>query len=459
MCLAGMMPPPMSESPAAPSISYATPAHSPQPKYAVALVLLILINVFNYVDRQVLAGVELPISKEFNATQAMMGWLVTGFLLVYMVFAPAFGWWADRYSKWKLIGFSMILQSLASGGSGIAQSYMMLLVMRCAVGIGEAAWGPAAPSLLAQMYPVEKRGKILAFFYAAIPVGSALGYAVGGLMLHLMGDWRWAFYVLMPPGVIIGLLCFFMKDPPRNVSAVPTSNKPDLKRYLTLLKIPSYSYNCAAMTFMTFAIGGIAFWMPRYLKVDRGLSEVQATLWFGVISAAAGLLATIVGGIVGDRLRGRFPGSYFHVSGVGLVLGMPLVMLLMVTPFPYAWGVLFAAVFCLFLNTGPGNTILANVVPEHLRSGGFALNIFIIHLLGDAISPPIIGWIADLNKTTTTSGLGLGFVIVSIMLGVGGVVAWLGARHLEADTRKASGPALESTVAEAVVATQQKIQP
>lgn len=421
----------------------ATSTPDPRRGYAFALGLLILINVFNYVDRQVLAGVELPISKTFNATQTMMGWLVTGFLLVYMVFAPAFGWWADRYNKWKLIGFSMILQSLASGGSGIAGSYAILLFMRCAVGIGEAAWGPAAPSLLAQMYPVEKRGKILAFFYAAIPVGSALGYAVGGLMLwtteKLTGtaDWRWAFYVLMPPGVLIGILCFFMKDPPRHASAVPKSNKPDFRRYLTLMKIPSYAYNCAAMTFMTFAIGGIAFWMPRYLKVDRGLPEIQATLVFGVVAAAAGLIATIIGGVIGDKLRGRFPGSYFHVSAVGLILGMPLVMLLMVTPFPYAWGVLFAAVFCLFVNTGPGNTILANVVPESLRSGGFALNIFIIHLLGDAISPPIIGWIADHNKTDTGSGLGLGFIIVSIMLGLGGVVAWLGARHLEADTKRA----------------------
>lgn len=429
---------PMSDPSPAPSPS------SPQPRYAFALFLLILINLFNYVDRQVLAGVELPISKTFDATQAMMGWLVTGFLLVYMVFAPVFGWWADRYSKWKLIGFSMILQSLASGGSGLAPSYVMLLVMRCAVGIGEAAWGPAAPSLLSQMYPVEKRGKILAFFYAAIPVGSALGYAVGGLMLwateRLTGtaDWRWAFYVLMPPGVIIGLLCFFMKDPPRHASAVPKSNKPDLGRYLTLMKIPSYAYNCAAMTFMTFAIGGIAFWMPRYLKVDRGLPEIQATLVFGVVSAAAGLIATIVGGVIGDRLRSRYPGSYFHVSAVGLILGMPMVMLMMITPFPYAWGVLFAAVFCLFINTGPGNTILANVVPESLRSGGFALNIFIIHLLGDAISPPVIGWIADRTKTDTSSGLGLGFVVVSAMLGIGGVVAWLGARHLERDTKAAS---------------------
>jgi MFS family permease len=434
MCLAGMMPPPMSESPAAPT-STAT-----KRRYRFALYLLILINVFNYVDRQVLAAVQQPIAQEFGSTKTMMGWLLTGFLLVYMIFAPIFGWWADRYSKWKLIGFSMVLQSLASGGSGIAQGYWMLLFMRCAVGIGEAAWGPAAPALLSQMYSVEKRGKILSYFYAAIPFGSALGYVVGGAMLSIMGHWRWAFYVLMPPGVIIGLICFFMKDPQPEVLAAgeTRSAKPDFRRYITLMKIPSYALNCAAMTFMTFAIGGIAFWMPEYLKVDHGLSEWASTAGFGIVAAAAGIVATIIGGTLGDRLRPRFPGSYFLVSAVGLILGMPLVMLLMITPFPYAWGVLFAAVFCLFLNTGPGNAILANVVPAPLRSGGFALNIFIIHLLGDAISPPVIGWIADHNKTATTSGLGMGFVVVSIMLGIGGIVAWLGARHLERDTKAAN---------------------
>lgn len=448
-----MMPARMSDQPAA-SIS------SPQPRYAFALFLLILINIFNYVDRQVLAAVQLPISEDFKATKTMMGWLVTGFLVVYMLTAPIFGWWADRASKWKLIGFSMILQSLASGGSGIAHSYAVLLFMRCAVGIGEAAWGPAAPSLLSQMYPVEKRGKVLAFFYAAIPVGSALGYAVGGTMLSLMHDWRWAFYVLMPPGVIIGLVCFFMPEPRSSdgSSIVAEPRKPDLRNYIKLMKIPSYALNCIAMTFMTFALGGIAFYMPEYLEVDRQLPKWQATTAFGVVAAAAGLIATIVGGIVGDKLRGRFPGSYFHVSAVGLILGMPLVMLLMITPFPYAWAVLFAAVFCLFVNTGPGNTILANVVPEHLRSGGFALNIFLIHLLGDAISPPIIGWIAEHNKTATTSGLGTGFVIVSIMLGIGGIVAWLGARHLQRDTERAN-KTLAERGSETPVATAKEVPP
>lgn len=400
------------------------------------LVLLILINLFNYIDRYALASVELPISEQFGLNASQMGSLVFAFLLVYMICAPVFGWWADRSSKWTLIGLSIIVQSLASGGSGLANGFALLAVMRCLVGVGEAAWGPASPALISEMYPVEKRGKVLALFYAAIPVGSALGYAIGGFMLWLTDSWRWAFYVLLPPGVVLGIICFFMKEPPRpeKVAHAPKFSPRD---YLTLMRIPSYAINCIGMTLMTFAIGGISFFMPRYLIVDRGISPAHATIIFGGISAAAGLVATVLGGLLGDKLRGRFPGSYFHVGGAGMLLGFPLFLLLLVTPFPYAWGVLFAAVFCLFLNTGPGNAILANVTPARMRSSAFALNIFMVHLLGDAISPTLIGWIADRHKTATTSGLATGFAVTSVVMAIGGIVWWCGARFLERDTQRA----------------------
>ena len=401
------------------------------------LVLLICINLFNYLDRTAMAAVELPVSREFGVSATAMGWLVTGFLLTYMIFAPVFGVLADRTSRWKLIGISLIIQSLASGGSGLAGTYLILLVMRCSVGIGEAAYGPAAPALLSDMFPVEKRGRILAFFYAAIPVGSALGYAVGGAMREMTGDWRWAFYVLMPPGILLGIICFFMRDPPRGAGEA-AAPRPGLRDYARLFTIPSYAINCVGMTLMTFAIGGISYWMPRYLEADRGISTANSTILFGGIAATAGLAGTLTGGWIGDRLRSRFAGSYFHVSGAGMLVGFPLFLLFLVAPFPAAWVVLFLGVFCLFLNTGPGNAIVANVVPAGVRGSAFALNIFIIHLLGDAISPPLIGAIAEATKTETSSGVGTGFFWTSIMMAVGGVVWWTGAKFLEADTRRAN---------------------
>lgn len=402
---------------------------SPAPGARKALVLLLLINLMNYVDRQILSAVEAPIGAEYGVSAAATGWLATSFLLAYMLFSPLFGVLADHVSRWVIVGCGVIVWSLASGGSGAVPTFTLLIVMRLLIGIGEAAYGPVAPTIIADLYPVHVRGKVLAWFYAAIPVGSALGYVIGGLF-HT--HWHWAFYATVPPGIVLGVWCFFMREPKHSRPAnLPAPKKAGLRDYLQLLHIKSYVLNTIGMTAMTFAIGGISFFMPRYLEQARGLNPQQATPIFGGIVVVAGLLATLSGGIAGDKLRARFSGSYFLVSGAGMLLGFPFFLLMLVTPFPACWVVLFVAVFWLFFNTGPSNTIIANVTASSVRATAFALNIFVIHAFGDAISPPIIGWVADRH------GLPVGFIVVSGMMVVGGVVWLLGARYLQADTEAA----------------------
>jgi MFS family permease len=407
------------------------PAGSPLRAARAALILLLAINLFNYVDRSILFSLAETIRGEFNVSKAAMGWLVTAFLVTYMLLSPLFGWLADRFRRWALIGVGVILWSLASGASGLAQTYIMLLLMRCLIGVGEAAYGPIAPTLIADLYPVAQRGKVLSWFYCAIPVGSALGYMLGGFFAH-PGKWHHAFLLTIPPGLLLGALCFFFREPPRGAAdGAVSQRKLRLADYLALARIKSYTINTAAMTAMTFAIGGVAAWMPTYLTADRHLSPETANLGLGAIVVVAGLIATLAGGITGDRLRGRFPGSYFLVSGFGMLAGFPLFLLVLVTPFPYAWFVTFAAVFCLFFNTGPSNTALANVAPPAVRAGAFAVNILIIHALGDAISPPVIGLIADHYS------MAAGFAVISVTMAVGGVLWLWGARFLPADTAAA----------------------
>ncbi len=400
----------------------------PLPGARAALVLLLGINLFNYVDRYILAALEDPISREFGVSKAKMGLLVPALLLTYMVVSPLFGWLADRKPRWALIGVGVILWSLASGGSGLAASYGVLFLMRTFIGVGEGAYGPVAPTLISDLYPVAVRGKVLAWFYAAIPVGSALGYVLGGLFVA-GNHWHWAFLITIPPGVLLGAWCFFMKEPPRGVSdAVTVKRKASMRDYLLLARIPSYTLNCAAMTAMTFAIGGIAFWLPRYLDGERGIDPTKARLASGGIVVVAGLFATLLGGVVGDRLRPRYGGSYFIVSAAGMLLGFPMFLAVLFVPFPLAWVFLFLAVFCLFFNTGPSNTALANVSPPAVRATAFAINIFMIHLLGDAISPPIMGWIADRWSMTASFG------VVSVMFLLGGGLWLWGAPYLARDT-------------------------
>ena len=167
------------------------------------------------------------------------------------------------------------------------------------------------------------------------------------------------------------------------------------------------------------------------LEQDRGLTLQQSSMGFGAIVVLAGLTATLLGGWTGDTLRSRFSGSYFLVSGAGMIVGAPLMLLMLVTPFPACWIVIFLAVFALFFNTGPSNTILANVTSPYIRASAFALNIFIIHALGDAISPPMIGWIADAR------GMPMAFVMLAAVVFLSGVLWLLGTRFLASDTAAA----------------------
>lgn len=441
-----------------------------------ALALLLFINLFNYIDRQVLSAVIGPIKKTyfiqnggagdtgsaalnavirwfqsrlgFKPEDALLGLLGTAFMLTYMIGAPVFARMAERRSRWGLVALGVILWSLASGASGLAQTFLILLITRCCVGIGEAAYGPVAPAMISDMFPIKTRGRVMAWFYVAIPVGSALGYVLGGWVAgsgigswagELTGiggeSWRWAFILVTLPGLILGLLSLFMKEEARGGEKPGQAVKQEAVRwrdYWILVRTPSYVLCTLGQTAMTFAIGGIAFWMPYYLESKPG-APGNSTIIFGGITAVAGLGATLLGGIAGDKLRARFSGSYFLVSGIAMIIGFPIFLAALRAPFPWAiWALIFLACFCLFFNTGPTNTILANVTHPSICSAAFAFNIFIIHAFGDVISPVVIGflndWYGDMNKS---------FFLVGMMFLAAGIFWLLGARYLQRDTARA----------------------
>jgi MFS family permease len=384
-----------------------------------ALGLLLLINLFCYLDRYILAAVVPALKAEFLAgdpkANTKAGLLTSAFLISYMITAPLFGWLADRFSRWVIIGLSVGVWSLASGASGLAASFTVLLLTRVFLGIGEAGYGPAAPTIISDLYPVEKRGQVLAWFFMAIPVGSALGYVFGG-MVEAHWGWRWAFYLVAPPGLLLALVCFFRRDPRQGQTrkAAPAT----LADYQRLLKIPSLLANFGAQTAMTFAIGGMSVWAPTYIHETHNIPIGEVDKIFGLILAVTGLVSTLLGGWLGDRLRARFPGSYFLVSGCGMLLAFPATIAMTFSPFPLGWVFIFIAMFFLFMNIGPANTAIANVTPVTMRATAFALNILIIHLFGDVPSPPLIGWIKDVSNWNFS------FFVVSFAMLVAGVI-WL----------------------------------
>jgi predicted MFS family arabinose efflux permease len=343
-----------------------------------------------------------------------------------MVSAPVLGFLADRVSRWIIVGIAVVLWSLASGASGLAATFGILFATRVFVGIGEGGYGPAAPTIISDLFPIETRGRVMAIFCAAIPVGSALGYVIGGLVGAHLG-WRWAFYMVTPPGLLLGLLCFWQRDPRAAAGRQEESRRHKIRDYLHLFRTRSYLLNCAAQTLMTFVVGGLGFWVPAYLRYRNQSSETGMTI-FGLITVVAGLVSTLLGGVIADKLRSRLAGSYFWVSGIGMLIACPIFIVSLYVPFPTAWIPMFLAIFFLFLNTGPSNTALANVSLPAVRATAFAANIFVIHAFGDVQAFWLLGYIAG------HTNMHVAFLFVSGIILLSGLLWLAGVKYLPADT-------------------------
>lgn len=413
-----------------------------------ALALLLLINLVNYIDRYMMAALEPPIQAQFfpgnppNA-ELWMGMLGTAFTVCYMVLSPFFGYLADRKSRWMIVGAAVVIWSLATGGSGLAATFggfALLFATRIFVGVGEAGYGPTAPTLISDYFSIKRRGIVMAIFYMAIPLGSALGFIIGGAMARRHG-WPSAFFVVFSPGLLLGILCFFMKDPPRGqvdavAHAAPRSAR--FSDYLSLLRTPSYLLVTGGMAAMTFAVSGISYWLPRYIVEIRKVGDIESVNFkIGAITAACGIVATLTGGAVGDILGRWVKSSYFLVSGIGMLIAVPFVVLLVKSPFPTAWVFVAIAEFFLFFNTGPTNTILANVAHPEVRATAFALNIFVIHIFGDAIAQPLLGKIGH-------SSWDAAFYVVAAVVGLAGILWIAGCFYLQRDTERAMQPIAHS---------------
>ena len=401
----------------------------------MVLVFLFGVNLLNYIDRQILFAVFPPIQVELSLTDTQLGLLASAFMWVYLSTAPIFGLLADRRSRPRLMGLGVGIWSVATMLSGVARSHAGLLFGRATVGIGEASYGSVAPALLSDAFAPAERGRALAFFSMAIPVGSALGYLLGGFLERAFG-WRAAFFVVGVPGLLLAWSVSRLADPPRGRLDAMNSHglaasAPGARDYLALLRTPSYLLNCLAMTAMTFAVGGLAAWVPTYLVRIRGMDLAQANLIFGLLTLIAGVGGTLAGGWLGDRLLARFPTAYFLVSGVGLLLSVPCAAaVILLQERLWVLGAIFLAEIFIFLNTGPLNAIIANVSRAGVRATAYAANIFVIHALGDAISPTIMGLLSD------RMGLAAAFWIAPATLALAALFCFWGMRYFPEDIRR-----------------------
>ncbi len=400
-----------------------------------ALAILTLINLLNYVDRFVVSALGESLRRsELRLTDTQFGFLASAFLIVYMASAPVFGALGDRGRRPPLIAAGVALWSLATALGGLAQRYGSLLAARATVGIGEAAYGAIAPALLADYFPERLRGRVFAVFFAATPIGAALGYVVGGIMDHRYG-WRSAFFVAGFPGLLLALAALGLADPGRADRATPlpprsagegraprAANARDaLATYRALVRHRRYRLTVLGYAAYTFAVGGIAIWMPTFLERVRGLPPTRATVWFGAIAMVTGFAGTFAGGWIADLLAPRVRRAELWVCAVATLAAAPVAWLALAAARPPVyWTALVLAELLVFLSTSPVNAAIVGAVPADRRASAMALSIFAIHTLGDVPSPPLIGAVSD------ASTLARAVLLIPIAIAVGGVI-WLAA--------------------------------
>jgi len=402
-----------------------------------ALAVLTLINLFNYLDRWIVAALaESMKHSELQLSDTQLGSLMTGFIIVYMVAAPLFGSLGDARSRTRLLSLGVAIWSVATALAGLATSYASLFAARAAVGVGEAAYGTISPALLADYFPRARRGRVFAVFFAAIPIGSALGYIVGGLVDHYFG-WRQAFFVAGVPGLVLAALALRLYDPPRGAQDVADGTGGGAHAvslggaaraaYAALIRNRPYVLTVLGYAAYTFAIGALAFWTPAFLERTRGIPKAHATVQFGAVVVVTGFIGTYAGGWIGDYFLRVSRQAYLWVSGLVTLAAAPLTLVALAAPRPAVyWTAIVAAELCLFASTGPINSAIVNLVSPHMRATAVALSIFTIHLLGDVPSPSLVGLLSDARS------LGEAVLIIPLAVLVGGIIwtyaAWRGGR-------------------------------
>ena len=389
-----------------------------------ALALLTALNLLNYIDRSVLFAVQPLVQSEFHLTNTQVGYLTSAFLGFYMIAAPFTGPLADRYSRKKIIVLGAIFWSALTLLTAVTHTYWELLVRHTLVGVGEATFVTIAPTFVADLFPENKRGRIFGVFYLAIPVGTAAGYLLGGKLAPHFG-WRFPFYIAAFPGFLLALALMFVPEPPRG-QFDSLKETPDRGTIRGLARNPAFWAVTLGMSAGTFSLGGIQVWMPTFLSRVRGYSLESANLMFGKIVVVDGILASLAGGWMGDRLLPRMKGSYYFVSAISMGLGVPVMIVGLFSKGRLMLPAIAVAAFLLLLNTSPLNTALVNSVSAHIRATAIAVNIFIFHLLGDVPSPTLMGYVADRRS------LQAAFILPVIAMAVSSAILFYGMRFAPA---------------------------
>jgi predicted MFS family arabinose efflux permease len=392
------------------------------------LAILTALNLINYLDRYLVVGVGTGLQAGLHLHDGEFGDVTTAFMWGYFLTSPIFGWLGDRYPRKWLIAAGVAVWSIATAVSGLATSYHTMLAARIVVGIGEASYATLSPTIIDDISSKESKNRWLAIFYVAIPVGSALGFLVGGQLEKYWG-WRSAFFIAGGPGILLSLLVLLIREPVRREKEAGDAHAaPRRAAYAELIRLPRYVYTVLGYVAQTFALGGFASFAVQFLTRKHRFTPDEATLYFGGILVVTGIGGTAVGGLLADRLPGadRIRVN-LRICGWSSLVAAPLALASLLAPSPYIYLVaLGAAQLAIFTSTSPTNAAVLYSAPPALRANAMALSIFAIHALGDLVSPSLLGRISDAHGGGA-AGLQLGMYLLPVALVLSGLAWFRGA--------------------------------
>jgi MFS family permease len=414
------------------------------PGYArYALGLLLVVYIFNFIDRQILSILLENIRAEIELSDTQLGFLGgIAFALFYTFAGIPIARWADRGSRKTIITLSIVIWSAMTAFTGSARSFSVLLLARIGVGIGEAGCSPPAHSLISDYFPAERRGTALSIYALGIPIGGALGTLVGGWVGAIFG-WRMAFVAVGVPGVLLAALVWWtLREPPRGHQegvtpvAAPTGPQEsalDVLRFMGGLR--SFGHLAWAGALHAFVGYGAAFFVPSFFARVHGMGLEERASWLSAIGLI-GTVGTYLGGWLADRYGARDVRWYMWVPGLATLAGVPIALGYFLVPNPYvALGIGVAAAIAGPMYLGPSFAMTQTLVKPHMRAMASAILLFIMNLIGLGIGPWFVGFVSDL--LAPTYGVeSIRYALVSVVVAGNAWAAihyWIAARTLEQD--------------------------
>ena len=392
---------------------------SPQAKQALSL--LTAVNYLNYIDRFILAALLSSIQKDLNLSDLQGGLLATAFMLAYIMTSPIFGILVHQFRRALILMVGVIIWSLASIVTGIAGEFYLIFASRFLLGIGESIFTTVSGPFLTDFFSVERRARAFSIYASGAPAGAALGYVLGGFLGGILG-WRNSFFIVGIPGFILAYLISRLPEPRGDEKQAEINIKDALN---VLFKNRPFVCAVLGFTAYTFVVGGLAHWMPSYIQRSFSMDAAKANMLFGAITVISGFLGTLLGGQWSQRVHQKRKFGFLYFSAICMMLMIPFYLASFFTSNLVIFiGLMAITQFLFFLPMSPINVLIIECVPVPLRTLAMAVSIFACHILGDAISSPLIGWISD-----QSGSLRFGMIWCAPVIFLGGVFWLLGMRE------------------------------